>query len=193
MFLYHRYPDPIDIVVDLCPAGDRHAAARGHCRETPGRVLGESRRRSRPRSSRAPRRSAPADPRLQHHGRGRTSRRLPGLGPRSVRARRGRFPRPGRAATGVLARAGRLRLTRQSIGASAVITHGEDAMRERTGSSGMTRGVRGWRFLEELRADVRYGLRWLTRSPGSRPPRSSPSASASAPAPPCSACSTRSC
>ena len=26
--------------------------------------------------------------------------------------------------------------------------------------------MRGWRFLEELRTDVRYGLRWLTRSPG---------------------------
>ncbi len=25
---------------------------------------------------------------------------------------------------------------------------------------------RAWRFLEELRTDVRYGLRWLTRSPG---------------------------
>jgi predicted permease len=39
-------------------------------------------------------------------------------------------------------------------------------MRERTGGSGMTRGVRGWRFLEELRTDVRYGVRWLARSPG---------------------------
>ena len=28
------------------------------------------------------------------------------------------------------------------------------------------RGGRAWQFVEELRTDVRYGLRWLTRSPG---------------------------
>ena len=42
-------------------------------------------------------------------------------------------------------------------------------MSERTGVSGTARGVHGahgWRFLEELRTDARYGLRWLARSPG---------------------------
>jgi ABC-type antimicrobial peptide transport system permease subunit len=39
-------------------------------------------------------------------------------------------------------------------------------MRKRTGVSATIGRVRGWPSLEELRTDVRYGLRWLTRSPG---------------------------
>jgi predicted permease len=39
-------------------------------------------------------------------------------------------------------------------------------MREDTGAGGKTRGGRAWQYAEELRTDVRYGLRWLTRSPG---------------------------
>ena len=39
-------------------------------------------------------------------------------------------------------------------------------MHEHTGASGTTRGGRARQFVEELRTDVRYGLRWLTRSPG---------------------------
>ena len=42
-------------------------------------------------------------------------------------------------------------------------------MREPIGESWTMRGVRGvraWRLMEELRTDVRYGVRWLTRSPG---------------------------
>jgi predicted permease len=39
-------------------------------------------------------------------------------------------------------------------------------MREPIGVSWMIRGGRAWRLVEELRTDVRYGVRWLTRSPG---------------------------